>query len=105
MKVFLPATSESERAAPKREQEEGGHMAKRKVKVDTRVFKVVTLDLIWTVDKYDTITNMARINGVELADMVDEILDDWAALAAKEAGIEGGERRLRPYIEPTGESA
>jgi hypothetical protein len=62
------------------------------------IIRVVTLDLLWNQEKYDTILELARRNGVELAEMVDTILDDWAAIANAEIGNTGFERRL---VRPT----
>lgn len=49
-------------------------------------YRVVKLELIWPPDKYDVITEMAKRNELSLADMVDDILDDWAALANRDLG-------------------
>lgn len=66
----------------------------RKRAVKTITAHVVTLELVWPDDKWLVINEMAKRNHLELADMVDEILDDWAALANHEIGNEDVPRRL-----------
>lgn len=50
------------------------------------VTHVVTLELMWPEDKWEIIHILAEKNKLSLADMVDTILDDWAALANHELG-------------------
>lgn len=53
----------------------------RKRKQSSVLVHAVSLDLLWEHGKWETITAMAVANHVSLADMVDLILDDWAARA------------------------
>lgn len=48
---------------------------------DSKTYHMVTLTLYWPMDKFDRIAELARANKCTLDEMVELILDDWAARA------------------------